>query len=330
MTTTFESPVIDFSDHHALLTDLRRALPAIPRPDLPGYFDAALQAAGGLPQEIRARLESFRDNGNRDGYLLLTGLPVDDDLPTTPTTTPAPTDRPLISGEAWLALVGRVLGLPTGYHELRSGTLYHDVYPSPGAHHLSSETSETQLEFHTEMAYHVHQPQYVMLACSRADHERKAATLVASVRKALPLISDEHRRTLLDEPVPCFLDVAFRGDDPEQRRGPAAKLYVLHGDREDPMLAYDRELLAPDSPATTAAVQAISDALDQVTEPVRLTPGDLVIIDNYRTTHARTPFSPRWDGQDRWLHRMYIRVPARMAGTGNPGDVVQFVPRRTD
>lgn len=328
MTTTFESPVIDFSDHRALLADLRRELPAVPRPDLPGYFDAALEASRRLPADIRARLEAFRDNGNHDGYLLLTGLPVEEDLPTTPVSTPAPQDRPLIAAEAWLAMVGRVLGLPTGYRELRSGSLYHDVYPSPGAHHLSSETSETQLEFHTEMAYHLHQPQYVMLACSRADHDRQAATLVASVRKALPLVSAEHRRQLLTEPVPCYLDVAFRGDDPEQKRGPASLLYVLHGDPDDPMLGYDRELLAPETPEATAAVQALSDALDQVTEPIKLTPGDLVIIDNYRTTHARTPFSPRWDGKDRWLHRLYIRVPERMAGTGAPGDVVTFVPRR--
>ena len=52
-----------------------------------------------------------------------------------------------------------------------------------------------------------------------------------------------------------------------------------------------------------------------------------VVIDNYRTTHARTPFTPRWDGRDRWLHRMYVRVPERMTGTGEPGDVVSFVPR---
>jgi agmatinase/proclavaminate amidinohydrolase len=60
--------------------------------------------------------------------------------------------------------------------ELRAGTVYHDVYPSPGAHLLSSETSETLLEFHTEMAYHRLQPNYVLLACSRTDHDRTPFT----------------------------------------------------------------------------------------------------------------------------------------------------------
>lgn len=327
MTTNVTSPVIDFSDHHELLARLRAALPAVPRRDLPAYFAAAMEAGAGLPEDIVARLKDFRDHGNEDGYLLLRGLPVDDDLPETPTSTPAPEDRPLIAAEAWLALVGRVLGLPTGYHELRFGTVYHDVYPSPGAHYLSSETSETLLEFHTEMTYHRHQPQYVMLACSRADHERRAATLVASIRKAIRLLDEGSKRLLLSKTIPCNVDVSFRGDDPDLRRGPVANVRVLAGDADDPMLGYDRELLAPDNAEDEQALAALSRALDEVTEPVKLTPGDVLIVDNYRTTHARTPFTPRWDGRDRWLHRMYIRVPGRMWGTGEAADVVKFVPR---
>lgn len=323
-----DTQIIDFSAHHALLAELRATLPSVPRADLPAFFAAAERAGRRLPEEVIRTLISFRDRGSEAGYLLLRGLPVDEHLPSTPNSTPAPVDRPLIAAEAWLAMVGRVLGLPTGYHELRAGTLYHDVYPSPGAHHLSSETSETLLEFHTEMAYHVQQPQYVMLACSRADHERKAATLVGSVRRALPSVSAEARRVLMAEPMPCFLDVAFRGNDPNQERGPAARVQVLSGDPGDPLLGYDRELLAPATPAAKDALDELSAALDGITEAVRLTPGDLLIIDNYRTTHARTPFIPRWDGRDRWLHRMYIRVPERMHGTGEPGDVVTFVPRR--
>ena len=86
--------------------------------------------------------------------------------------------------------------------------MFQDIYPSPNAHYLSSETSETLLEFHTEMAYHRHQPHYVMLARVRADHDGTTATLIASVRKALSLISAEDR--VLCDPVPCHVDMAFR------------------------------------------------------------------------------------------------------------------------
>lgn len=324
MTTVDDTNVIDLRDQKDLLNGLRHKLPDVPRADLPAFFAAAETLSADLPADLLTLLRNFRARGNVEGHLLLRGLPVHEDLPNTPTSTPAPDDRPLIAGEAWLALVGRVLGLPTGYAELRNGTIYHDVYPSPGAHHLSSETSETLLEFHTEMAYHQLQPQYVMLSCSRDDHEHRAATLVASVRRALPLMDRKHVEQLLNEPVPCKVDISFRGDDPE---GPTTSVQVLSGDRDDPLLGYDRELLAPVTPAAKEALAALGAALDKVTEAVLLHPGELLVVDNYRTTHARSPFHPHWDGADRWLHRMYIRVPERMIGTGEPGDVVSFIGR---
>ncbi|MGL5865493.1 MAG: clavaminate synthase Cs1 [Dermatophilaceae bacterium] len=323
-TSLTEPHVVDLTDDTATLRTLRAALPGVPRADLHGYLATAIVRAGQLPDELAQQLDDFREHGNQEGYLLLTGLPTDAHLPTTPTSTPAPLDRDLIAGEAWLALVGGRLGLATGYQELRDGTVYHDVYPSPDAHYLSSETSETLLEFHTEMAYHRLQPRFVMLACSRADHEGKAATLVASIRNALPLISDEAVEVLYDRPMPCNLDVAFRGG---VEPSPQAQVTVLYGTRADPFLGYDRELLAPADGSQARAVQELSDALDRVTKAVHLTPGQLIIIDNYRTTHARTPFTPRWDGADRWLHRMYIRTPDLVPAEARSGDVVTFVPR---
>ncbi|GAA2976165.1 clavaminate synthase Cs1 [Streptomyces fulvorobeus] len=322
--------IIDCTRDSDQLRALAAKLPQVPRTDLYAFLDAAKQHSSDLPEHLGSALDAFNANGNEDGYLLLRGLPVDqgDALPPTPTSTPAPVDRGLLTMEAMLAMVGRRLGLHTGYQELRSGTVYHDVYPSPGAHHLSSETSETLLEFHTEMAYHVLQPNYVMLACSRADHERKAKTLVGSIRKALPLLSDEVRAHLFDRKMPCCVDVAFRGgvEDP----GAIAQVKPLYGDEKDPLLGYDRELLAPEDPADKEAVAALSQALDDVTEAVSLIPGDLLIIDNFRTTHARTPFSPRWDGKDRWLHRNYIRTDrnGQLSGGERAGDVISFSPRR--
>ncbi|WP_130798487.1 clavaminate synthase Cs1 [Streptomyces otsuchiensis] len=320
---------VDCSGFAGRLLALAGGLPRVPRADIHAFLDAAHQASAELPAAMAAALDGFRADGTQDGHLLLRGLPVepDDILPPTPDVTPAPADRPLLTMEAMLAVVGRRLGLHTGYRELRAASVFHDVYPSPGAHHLSSETSETLLEFHTEMAYHVLQPNYVMLACARADHDRRAATLVASVRNALPLVPQRLRARLYDRPVPCCVDVAFRGgvEDP----GAIARVRPLYGDPAEPFLGYDRELLAPDDPRDVKALDALSKALDQVTEAVYLTPGDVLIVDNFRTTHARTPFTPRWDGKDRWLHRAYIRTDrnGQLSGGERAGDVVSFTPR---
>src|SRR3954453_11106653 len=126
--STVLSPVLDVSGHAAELNELMSQLPQVPRQDLDTFFAVAAKLCTQLPGSMLEMLRAFQAQGNQDGYLLIRGLPVQSELPPTPTSTPAPTDRPLITGEAWLVLFGSVLGLPTGYRELRSGTLYHDVY----------------------------------------------------------------------------------------------------------------------------------------------------------------------------------------------------------
>ena len=54
---------------------------------------------------------------------------------------------------------------------------------------------------------------------------------------------------------------------------------------------------------------------------MRLNRGDMLIIDNRRTAHARSPFSARFDGSDRWIQRAFaITNPnlRRAAGQAQP------------
>lgn len=322
-------PVFDCSPLRDELLSLAAELPQVPRADLYAFLERAGELSERLPEQLKAVLREFDVTRSDHGYLLLSGLPVSEArLPETPTSTPAPDDRPLLGMEAMLALIGRRLGLPTGYAELRAGAVYHDVYPSPRPHRLSSETSETLLDFHTEMAYHVLQPNYVLLACSRADHERRAETLIGSVRKALPLLDAGTRSRLFERGMPCSVDLAFRGGvaDP----GAVARVKLLYGDEQDPYFGYDSELLAPEEAMDKDAVAALSRALDDVAVGIRLVPGDVLVLDNFRTAHARTPFTPCWDGKDRWLHRVYLRTDrnGQLSGGERAGDAVPFLPRR--
>ncbi len=36
-----------------------------------------------------------------------------------------------------------------------------------------------------------------------------------------------------------------------------------------------------------------------------LEPGDMLIVDNRKAVHGRTGFTPRYDGEDRWLRRCF-------------------------
>jgi L-asparagine oxygenase len=53
---------------------------------------------------------------------------------------------------------------------------------------------------------------------------------------------------------------------------------------------------------------------------VRLRPGDIVLIDNHHALHGRTPFTPRWDGLDRWLLRTFVARDLAASEDVRPGD----------
>ncbi|MEV7992582.1 TauD/TfdA family dioxygenase [Streptomyces sp. NPDC086077] len=82
-------------------------------------------------------------------------------------------------------------------------------------------------------------------------------------------------------------------------------------------------------PVGSSSLQALPEARDEVTDTVRMRPGDLLILDNARVVHGHTAFTPRWDGRARRLHRTYARSlphgPGR-AEAAFPYQPQQFAP----
>ena len=72
------------------------------------------------------------------------------------------------------------------------------------------------------------------------------------------------------------------------------------------VLVYDELLM---SGTTTRAANALAElhaAVKRATKHVVLDDGDLLVIDNDRAVHGRTPFTPHYDGTDRWLKRALV------------------------
>ncbi|WP_159024853.1 TauD/TfdA family dioxygenase [Streptomyces sp. CB01373] len=288
------------------------ALPVVPRHDVAAFVRAAAKVAAILPGPLLERLEALRTGQDGHGYLHVTDLPcAPGALPSTPDNRRAPVERPLLAMEGWLLAICTAMGVPTAYRELHSGSLLQDICPSPNAHPLSAQSSTTPLSLHSEMLYHRWRPDFLLLACSRADHDGAAGTTVATARAALPLLAAAELEVLREHRMTCGTDLAFRHTDGSS---PQAHVLVVDNVPGDPRLAFDRDLLQPGDPSARRALRALSEALDEVTDTVRMRPGDLLILDNARVVHGRTAFTPRWDGHDRWLHRTYARSPRGPAG----------------
>ncbi|HEU4461950.1 MAG TPA: TauD/TfdA family dioxygenase, partial [Solirubrobacterales bacterium] len=87
--------------------------------------------------------------------------------------------------------------------------------------------------------------------------------------------------------------------------GPIA---VLAGAGERPWLRVDfAETASMDGDEEArSALLALREAAADVAIEVLLEAGDVLVVDNHRAFHGRTPFRARGDGRDRWLLRTYV------------------------
>jgi hypothetical protein len=54
------------------------------------------------------------------------------------------------------------------------------------------------------------------------------------------------------------------------------------------------------------ALETLAAAVAEHHTGVVLEAGDLLVVDNALAVHGRTPFTPRFDGSDRWLQRTFV------------------------
>jgi L-asparagine oxygenase len=248
-------------------------------------------------------LGDFARDPGPSGALLIEGLPIDDRLPPTPLDgrrSPLKTSR---MSESLLVVLGSLLGSVLGYREEKEGMLIHDVCPQPGREERQENSGSEYFDIHTENAFHPFRPDHLLLLCLRGDAEGSARTLVAPARAALSLMSERDveilRRPLFRHRMPTSF--AVDGGEP----GLSSLAPVLTGENDDVRLRVDAFNTVTDDGEGLGAVEHLLDALRRVLTGPALTSGDMLVVDNRRAAHARTAFTPRYDGSDRWLQRAF-------------------------
>lgn len=275
--------------------------------------------SGLLPEGLLAALSDFRRFGNPDGVLTLRNLPVTTRLPATPATPESVADTCTPSVAALLLVMSR-LGDPIAYAEEKRGALIQDVCPVPGEEDQQQNTGSVYFKLHTENAFLEHRPDFIGLLCLREDHDRSAASITSSIRQALPLLTDEQVAILREPRFRTRIAPSFCRDGREQVYLPPAP--VLDGPERSPTLCVDFDDTDPCDEVAETAFNALHEALQKVRREFVLRPGDLAIVDNATAVHGRSAFTPRYDGRDRWLQRLFVLNSVRPAlGRIEPGSV---------
>ena len=218
--------------------------------------------------------------------------------------------RPGIMESVDEALVNFVLqwGEPYGYIQEQNGRVVQNLFPiaSTASEQISS-SSTTPLELHTETAFHPYRPDLLVLLCVRGD--ATAGTVFSRLAAALPLLGPHHIEALHEPAFTTTLDLSFQN---QQQSDSIVTTPVLFD--EGTRITFDLTLMKATTAEGDSALQALTKAILRVQERIVLAAGDVLAMNNHRVVHGRTPFTPRYDGTDRWLKRVMVRrtpPPAR-------------------
>ncbi|MFI5780624.1 TauD/TfdA family dioxygenase [Nocardia sp. NPDC051570] len=285
------------------------------RVDDPEWVARARHAWDGLPLSLRRGVRQFRRHSGFRGSLMIRGLPVDEArLPATPST-PDSVQRDATVSAAVLTMMACGLGDPVAYLAEKSGALVQDVVPVRGKETFSGNAGSVLLTFHNENAFHVHEPDYVLLLCLRADHDRVAGLRTACLREVLPLLTGASREALFAPEFVTAPPPSFGSDHAAIPPQP-----LLSGSADDPDIRMATIATTALTPRAEAALAEFGRACTTVARITKLTPGDLVIVDNRVTVHGRTAFQPRYDGADRWVQRTFAIADLRRSRDHRPHD----------
>jgi L-asparagine oxygenase len=203
------------------------------------------------------------------------------------------------------AIVNHICGHMLAYEAEGYGRLYQDMVPSQAlAHSQTSLGSQVELELHTEQAFSRLRPDVLSLACLRGHPAAHTYVLPAH---ALVAQMSAYERALLRQPLwMTGVDGSFRQDGHEfiegDERGPLA---IVGGAEEDPTVVFDQDLMRGLSAEAQSLIGRVVEVYRAERRSVVLEPGQILLVDNVRSVHGRSPFTPRFDGRDRFIIRSF-------------------------
>ena len=250
-----------------------------------------------IPENLRILARSFGGNVGSAGVLIVHGLPIPPDLTPTPAV-PYSEIGEATGTECLLLGICMVVGEVIGLKAWRGGHRVHNVYPLPADAETMKASGSVRMAMHSELAFRPGAPDALALLCLRAGI-LPPSTAFCDLRPLWDRL-DAIRQSHLMEPAFGF---------PPGGAGSAVLMEpkpIVTSRERGIRFQYDNGLRGA-SPKHEEALRFLRDGIEETAAQTILAPGDLVVIDNLHMVHGRTQFSPRYEGNDRWLQRCLMR-----------------------
>lgn len=295
------------NDEIQILLTLASKITANPSLETELFCSLAKEHSQNIPQRLKNLLVQFSKKGSKTGFLLIKTIPVDNNsLPLTPCFIDSTNKigENTILARIQSLFVSFIANL-ISYEAESNGRLFQDIFPVKGMEkQQTSVGSSTELEIHTEQAFSKLKPDILCLGCLRSNLEAKTHILpVSSITQNF----DKNEQQLLRLPLwKTGVDLSFKLNNIDfiegDIRGP---MPILSGTTDDPLLTFDQDLMFGIKDEFNTFIDKIVDIYYDKRISHILQPGEIVLIDNLRAVHGRSPFSPKYDGNDRFIVRCF-------------------------
>ena len=282
-----------------------------------------------LPERLIRYLNDFKYSPAGPGYLIVdTGLVDTEQLKPTPHHWELKTNN--VGCETFvmsMCLCATILGDIFGWLTQQDGRIVHDILPiKKYEYDQLGFGSKDELTLHTEDAFHEYRGDYLVMMCmrnpdgvpttlSRPDYSQltpaqldvlfeKKYTIRPDNSHKLEASSEERTHALQQSQDQRLLDSYQAVKSCEQAPN---KVAVLFGDKKRPFLRLDPYFMEdPEDSVASEALQRLIELIDAAVIDVALSPGQILVVDNYEVVHGRRPFTALFNGTDRWYKRLNV------------------------
>lgn len=303
------------NEENNVLLDLAFQITANPSKNTELFCRQTKECSANVPQRIKNALSDFAKKGTETGFLLIKNIsfvniapglpyPISMTLPKTPDNNNSKTGEKTLLAHIQSILIN-VIAEMISYEAEGCGGLFQDIVPVKKMENEQvSVGSNTELEIHTEQVFSKLRPDILSLACIRGDP--LAQTYVLPVQCILENMNDNEREMLRLPLWKTGVDLSFKlnGNDfiEGDVRGPFP---IISGDNKDPKLLFDQDLMFGVNEYADNLIKKIVDIYYKYRSQHNLQNGEIILIDNIRAVHGRSPFYPKYDGNDRFLIRCF-------------------------
>ncbi|HXO20913.1 MAG TPA: TauD/TfdA family dioxygenase [Thermoanaerobaculia bacterium] len=289
---------------HSLITDL---LGGSDQKEVLSLLELAAFHAQDLPRSIREAFHAFRRHQAYDALYIDLGSLLEGKVGATPSRHRPPDEIEYATYyDVAHILFASLLGDPFGWSTIQNGYIINDVMPIPEHRDLvASSGFGSRFGLHTEDAFHPLAGDYLGLLCLR--NPDGAETTLAG------LGADDLPNAIFSI---LFESRFIVGNNVAQKVGRiGSPSPILFGNRNFPYIRVNlnaTEAVQGDDLAAQA-LKELAAALERNAVKVCFRPGEFWYIDNLGVAHGRDVYTPRFDGSDRWLRRLYISSAFRFS-----------------